>query len=170
MTESEVKEQPVDFQEENGHKSWTGENEETLLEKKQSADWLMCQTQLTTWNMTLSLDWHHIFPAISLSSWEEGNEETELIVMKYRALWVTALGRLSLPANAFYPTSWLQMDFEYQSFPQPKVWVLTFLYHRMEQSPTTGFSSFPKNIKRMTEGFWMSKHNWCALSVQWIPH
>lgn len=33
MTESEVKEKPVDFQEENGHKGWTGENEGMLLEK-----------------------------------------------------------------------------------------------------------------------------------------
>lgn len=29
---SEVKEKPVDFQEENGHKGWTGENEGMLLE------------------------------------------------------------------------------------------------------------------------------------------
>lgn len=31
---SEVKEKPVDFQEENGQKGWTGENEGMLLEKK----------------------------------------------------------------------------------------------------------------------------------------
>lgn len=114
---------------------------------KPSPDWLMYQKLLTTWNMTPSLDWHHIFPAISLCSWEGGNEETKLIVMKYRALWVTALGRLSLPANAFYTTSWLKLDFEYQSFPQPKVWVLSFLFHHMEQSPTTGFFLFIRTLK-----------------------
>lgn len=74
----------------------------------------MCQELLTTWSMTFSLHWHHIFSAISLHSWEEGNEETKLIVMKYRALWVTALGRLSPPAcsqkmHFIRPLDWTQL-------------------------------------------------------------
>lgn len=166
-TESEMKEKPVDFQVENGQKGWTGENEGMLLDKP-SPDWLMYQKLLTTWNMTLSLDWHHIFPAISLRSWERGNEETRLIVMKYRALWVTALGRLSLPANAFYTTSWLKLDFEYQSFPKSMSSFFSFSLHGTVSH--NWIFSFHKNIKRMTEDFWMSEYNWCALSVQWIHY
>lgn len=109
-TKSEVKEKPG---------KWS--NGETNL----NLDWVICQELLTTWSMTFS----YIFSAISLRSWDVGNEETKLIVMKYRALWVTALGRLSRPACSqqmhFTQPLW-NRTFEYQSFSHQKVRVPFF--------------------------------------------
>lgn len=128
----------------------------------------MCQELLTTWSMTFSLHWHHIFSAISLRSWEEGNEETKLIVMKYRALWVTALGRLSPPACS-----------QKMHFIRPLDWTGLWISVLLSSKSMSSFFSFSlrgtvshdwilffhKDIKRMTEVFWISEYNWCSFCL-----
>lgn len=117
----------------------------------------MCQELLTTWSMTFSLHWHHNFSAISLCSREEGNEETKLIVMKYRVLWVTVLGRLSLPSCS------QQMHF---TRPLDWNWTLNISPSLIKKSSfLTGYYFFQNDIESMTESFWISDYNRCFLHL-----
>ncbi len=57
--------------------------------------------------------------------------------------------------NAFYPTSRLNWTLD----------ISPSLIKKYVRSPTTGLHFVHTDIKRMTEGFWISEYNWCSFCL-----